>query len=586
MFTLKSGQVATWLGVVGTLTLLVGCTGAVNGKDDHKGPDGMNTGTAGSGMNAGGLGSGGAGVVGGATAMGGSAPYVPQAEVDPGTKPMHRLNDAEYNNSIHDALGVAQAPADWSKGQGELYGFDNIAELLGTDSKTFNNFFTAAGKVADEVMTTPALKSAFITCNAADAACQQTVISQAALKLFRRPAVPEELVTYGKVYTAAAGLGESPENSLKHVLRSMLSSAEFLYRIELDPTPNSQTPHKLGAYELASRLSYFLWSSGPDQALFDAAASGKLLDTAELGTQVDRLLQDAKGQRLVMNFGGQWLSIRQLAGHAVDAGVFPTWTPAITTAEMEEAYRFFNEFARGAQPWSGFLKADFNFVNADLAKLYGMPAPAGAGLQLVQNTTDHRYGFLGLGQFLTVSSYNHRTAPTLRARRILDQIMCAPPPQPPANLTIPPLDGDSGTAEAAQQNIRARLEEHRKNPVCAACHATFDAVGMALENFDAIGQYRATYPNGTPVDASGTVNGQSVVGLDGLTNMLSSDPRFMSCVAEKLFIYSLGRGVEQTDRPYLENVTHAWQSATAVLPTLIKDLVQADTFRSRRGEAQ
>jgi hypothetical protein len=586
MFTLKSGEVATWLGVVGTLTLLVGCTGVLNGKDD-KGPDGMNTGTAGSGTNAGGgLGAGGAGAVGGATAMGGSAPYVPQAEVDPGTKPMHRLNDAEYNNSVHDALGVAQAPADWSKGQGELYGFDNIAELLGTDSKTFQSFFTAAGKVAEEVMTTPALKSAFITCNAADAACQQTVISQAALKLFRRPAVPEELVTYGKVYTAAAGLGESPENSLKHVLRSMLSSAEFLYRIELDPTPNSQTPHKLGAYELASRLSYFLWSSGPDQALFDAAASGKLLDTAELGTQVDRLLQDDKGQRLVMNFGGQWLSIRQLAGHAVDAGVFPTWTPAITAAEMEEAYRFFNEFARGAQPWSGFLKADFNFVNADLAKLYGMPAPAGAGLQLVQNTTDHRYGFLGLGQFLTVSSYNHRTAPTLRARRILDQIMCAPPPQPPANLTIPPLDGDSGTAEAAQQNIRARLEEHRKNPVCAACHATFDAVGMALENFDAIGQYRATYPNGAPVDASGTVNGQSVVGLDGLTNLLSSDPRFMSCVAEKLFIYSLGRGIEQTDRPYLDNVTHAWQSATAVLPMLIKDLVQADTFRSRRGEAQ
>jgi hypothetical protein len=482
---------------------------------------------------------------------------------------------------------VAQAPADWSKGQGELYGFDNIAAALGIDSKTYANFFNAAGKLADEVMATPALKAAYITCNAADAACAQTVISATALKLFRRPAVPEELTIYGKVFSDATALGETPEDALKHVLRSMLSSAEFLYRIELDPTPDSLTPHKLNAYELASRLSYFLWSSGPDQSLFDAAASGKLLDDAELAAQADRLLQDEKGKRLVMNFGGQWLSIRQLGGHAVDAGVFPNWTPAITAAETEEAYRFFNEFARGAQPWSSFLKADFNFVDANLAALYGMPAPAGAGLQLVQVKDDHRFGFLGLGEFLTVSSYNHRTAPTLRARRILDQIMCSPPPQPPPGLTIPPLDGDSGTAEAAQQNIRARLEEHRKNPVCAACHATFDAVGMALENFDAIGQYRATYPNGTPIDASGQiVGGEPFVGLEGLTDMLSADPRFMSCVAEKLFIYSLGRGVEASDRPYLNNVTNAWKSSTAVLPALMKNLILADTFRFRRGEAQ
>jgi hypothetical protein len=399
--------------------------------------------------------------------------------------------------------------------------------------------------------------------------------------------VPDELAIYGKVFSDARGLGETPENALKHVLRSMLSSAEFLYRIELDPTPGSITPHALDAYELASRLSYFLWSSGPDQSLLDSAASGKLLQTDELAAQADRLLADGKGERFVVNFAGQWLSIRQLGGHAVDAGVFPDWTPAITAAETEEAYRFFNEFARGSQPWSTFLKADFNFVNADLAKLYGMPAPAGSGLQLVQVKDDHRFGFLGLGQFLTVSSYNHRTAPTLRARRILDQIMCAPPPQPPAGLVIPPLDGDSGTAEAAQQDIRARLEEHRKNAICAACHATFDAVGMALENFDAIGRYRAAYPNGTPVDASGQINGGApFVGLEGLTDLLTNDPRFMSCVAEKLFIYSLGRGVEDTDRPYLDNVTNAWKSSTAVLPGLVKTLIQADTFRFRRGEAQ
>ena len=579
MFTLKSREIATWVGVAGTLSLLLGCTGILRGgsdKGDSNGPDANG--------NASGNGTGGSSATAGNGSGGG---VVIEKGTDPGTKPMHRLNDSEYNNSVQDALGVAQAPADWSKGQGELYGFDNIAELLGMDTKTYTSFFNAAGKVADEVMNTAGLKAAFITCNAADAACQQTVISQAALKLFRRPAVPAELTTYGKVFTAATGLGETPENALKHVLRSMLSSAEFLYRIELDPTPNSLTPHELDAFELASRLSYFMWSSGPDKALLDAAASGKLLEDGELGTQADRLLTDAKSQRLVMNFGGQWLSIRALGGHAVDMGVFPNWTPAITAAETEEAYRFFNEFARGSQPWSQFLKADFNFVNADLAKLYGMTAPAGTGLQPVQVKDDHRFGFLGLGAFLTVSSYQHRTAPTLRARRILDQIMCAPPPPPPAGLMIPPLDGDSGTAEVAADNIRSRLEMHRKNPICAGCHATFDAVGMALENFDAIGQYRATYPNNAPVDASGKIaDGPVFVGLEGLTDILTNDSRFMACVADKLFIYSLGRGIEATDRPYINNVTNAWKSSTAVLPALMKDLVLADTFRFRRAAAQ
>jgi hypothetical protein len=531
-------------------------------------------------------GNGGSTGVGGSSSPGSGGLVVGPEGTDPGTKAMHRLNDAEYNYSIQDALGVTQAPADWTMGQGELYGFDNIAEVLGVDTKTYGNFFAAAGKVADEVMTTPALKSSYIPCNAADAACVQSSISGAALKLFRRPVDPAELTIYGKVYTAATGLGETPENALKHVLRSMLSSAEFLYRIELDPTPNSTTPHQLGQYELASRLSYFLWSSGPDQELFDAAAASKLQDSAELARQTQRLLSDKKGERLVANFGGQWLSIRELGGHAVDAIVFPSWSPAITEAETQEALMFFNEFARGSQPWSMFLKADFNFVNPALAALYDMPAPAGQGMTLVQVADDHRFGFLGLGAFLTVSSYNHRTAPTLRARHILDQLMCAPPPQPPAGLEIPPLDGDSGTAEAAQQNIRARLEEHRKNPICAGCHATFDAMGMALENFDAIGQYRATYPNGAPIDASGTVNGGAVfTGLSGLTDLLSNDSRFMSCVAEKLFIYSLGRGVEESDKPYLNNVTARWASGSAILPELIEALVQADTFRSRRGEA-
>ena len=570
MVTSKSRQVASWpwAGVTATLGLLLGCTGVLtgngSGRSDSNGSLDNPTGSIG-------------------------GPNGPVAQgVDPGSAPMHRLNDAEYNNSVHDALGVASAPADWSTGQGELYGFDNIAELLGMDTKTFTSFFTAAGTLADEVMSTPALHSAYVSCDATSGqACIQTAISAVGLKLFRRPLSADELTTYGKVFTAGTTLGYSPDDALKHTLRAMLSSAEFLYRIELDPNPTSTTPHKLGAYDLGARLSYFLWSSAPDSALLASAASGSLLDDKELGAQTERLLADAKGQRFVSNFAGQWLGMRGLGGHAVEADVFPKWTPAVATAEAEEAYRYFNEFARGTQTWNTFLKADFNFVDPTLAGIYGITPPPTNVMTRVQVTNDHRFGFLGLGAFLTISSYDHRTAPTLRARWILDELMCSPPAPPPGSLVIPPLDGDSGTSEASQQNIRQRLEAHRKNAICASCHATFDAIGLALENFDAIGQYRATYPNGSAIDASGQIaGGPTFVGLEGLTDMLGADPRLMSCVAEKLFIYSLGRGVTDTDRPYLNQVTSSWLAGSPVLPALIKGLVLADTFRFRHGEAQ
>jgi len=575
MLTPRIRDIALGSGLAAALSLLAGCTGVLTGSADGRN-NGSPSSTGSSGNPSGGTSS--------MSATGSAA----SPGVDPGSAPMHRLNDAEYNNSVHDALGVATAPADWSTGQGVLYGFDNIAELLGMDTKTYASFFGAAGTLADEVMATPALRSAYLSCDpATGAACAQTAISAVGLKLFRRPLSADEVATYSKVFTAGTQLGYAPADALKHVLRAMLGSAEFLYRIELDPAPTSLTPHKLNAYELGARLSYFLWSSAPDGALLAAAANGSLLDDKELGAQTDRLLADAKGARFVTNFAGQWLGMRGLGGHAVEADVFPTWTPAVAAAQAEEAYRYFNEFARGSQPWSAFLKADFNFVNPALAAIYDMKPPPTDTMTMVQVTDDHRFGFLGLGAFLTESSYDHRTAPTLRARWILDQLMCSPPSPPPGSLMIPPLDGDSGTAEAAQQNIRQRLEAHRKNAICAACHATFDAIGLALENFDAIGHYRATYPNGSAIDASGQLgDGPSFVGLQGLTDMLSADPRLMSCVAEKLFIYGLGRGIADTDRPYLQQVTTAWLAGTPVLPALIKGLVLADTFRFRHGEAQ
>jgi hypothetical protein len=248
--------------------------------------------------------------------------------VDPGTKDIHRLNSAEYNATVADVLGTTLQLADSSWRGGELGGFDNVASVLNVDDELYGKYFEAATKIADDVFASSA-KSRVVTCTQADDdACVQSIIGKTGLRLFRRPLSTEEVATYRKVYAAARGLGEAHDGSIKQVLRALLSSTEFLYRIEIDP-PNSVEKHPLNAYELASRLSYFLWSSAPDDALLSAAGDGSLLDAQTLATSVDRMLADpVKSRRLVQNFSGQWLGARKLPQHAVDPTVYPDWSPS------------------------------------------------------------------------------------------------------------------------------------------------------------------------------------------------------------------------------------------------------------------
>lgn len=504
-----------------------------------------------------------------------------QQVVEPGSVGLHRLNTAEYNYTVADVLGTTLQPGDANWAAESAEGFDNIAAVQVVDERQYKRYYDAARAVAADVFSRETLRARLMTCATADdATCIESIVSGAGLKLFRRPLTPEESAAYRKVYADARALGLSHDQSGEQLLTALLASAGFLFRMELDPATGSQGTRELNGYELASRLSYFLWQSAPDERLLSVA--DELPKTETLNAELSRALSDPKFARSTRAFVGQWLGIRNLPTHAVEPDLFPDWSPALAQGMAEEAYSFFDELARGAQPWTDFLTADVNFVDANLAKLYGLPAPAD-GMTRVQETSDQRFGFLGMGAFLALSSYDYRTAPTLRGRWILLNLLCTEPPAPPPG--VPPLDA-MANADASDQNVRARLEQHRTNPACAACHAILDPYGLALENFDAIGRYRSQYGDGTPIDAKTvTAGGKEFSGLAGLVDDVKSQPTYLSCLKRKLFTYSLGRAVTSSDEPALSQIHAQWTSGTPSLQRLIEGLVLADTFRkTRRSE--
>jgi hypothetical protein len=340
----------------------------------------------------------------------------------------------------------------------------------------------------------------------------------------------------------------------------------------------------IGAYEMASRLSYLFWSTMPDAELFQAAAKGNLVDPDVLSTEVDRLLADSRSGNLVSSFAGQWLGLRDLQSHQVDPALFPSWSEQLRTSMVDEALSYFREFVSGGRGMQDFFTADVNFIDRPLAELYGTSGGNASTLTRVTNTSDSRRGFVGLASFLTLTSYSYRTAPTLRGKWVLENLLCQEIPPPPPN--VPKLDSASADPSMLQsENVRKRLEAHRVDPVCASCHEILDPIGLGLENFDAIGKYRTKYANGDVVDASGTLpDGKPFSGLSQLTDALSKDTRLLDCVTKKLMTYALSREVVATDASYTHEIQKQWTSDGLGLASLLKQIVLSDPFRYRRGE--
>ena len=512
----------------------------------------------------------------------------PQQALDVGFVGLHRLNNEEYDYTVRDLLGVPASPARSFITSEKAAGFDNIASALGITAARYEQYFQAADSLVEEVWADATLRGRIMTCTPgveAGDTCTREILSAFGLRAYRRPLQDDELARLLGVVRAAVGFGESPQQALGLAVKTALSSPAFLYRAELDPDPNSELAHPLGPYELASRLSYLLWSTMPDARLFELAQDGSLVEAATLRSEVTRMLRDPRSSRFVDRFAGQWLGLRALVAHQVDRAIFPQWDEALREAMIREGLAYFELFLRGDRGMDEFFTAEVSFVDSQLAELYGYAGSSFDPATPLEVTGDARRGFLGLASFLTLSSFSYRTAPTLRGKWVLENLLCTGIAPPPAN--VPELDEESADPAAlASQNVRERLAAHRENPGCAACHELLDPIGFGLERFDGIGAYRQRYNNGDAIDASGSLpDGSPFDGLQELSSLLADDPRLLDCTTEKLLTYALGRELGAPDMPQVAAIVDGWQRDGLGLGALVERVVLSDAFRMRRGES-
>ena len=411
--------------------------------------------------------------------------------------------------------------------------------------------------------------------------CARTILSRLASLAWRRPADPAKVQHLVKLAAMAQAEGDTFEQGIRLGLQAILVAPQFLFRIEHDPNPNDASKvHRVDDYELASRLSYFLWSSMPDRTLFQLAAAGRLHEPAVETAQVKRMMQDKRSERFVENFAGQWLQLRNLDSIKPDPDKFPEFDAELRAAMKTETRMFFEAVLREDRSVLDFLDGHYSFLNDRLAKFYGIPGVTGKQFRRVELTTSQRSGVLTQASILTVSSYPTRTSPVIRGKWVLENFLNDPPPPPPPG--VPNLDEK---AAGNTVSLRQQLEKHRASPVCASCHSRMDPLGFGLENYNAIGQWR-TQDGNFPVDTSGTLpNGKSFTTPEQLKQTLKADSgRFTECLTDKLLTYALGRGLERYDKPTVKAIASKLASEDYKFSSLILDVVNSMPFQMRRGE--
>ena len=412
--------------------------------------------------------------------------------------------------------------------------------------------------------------------------CARKVVSDLARRAYRRPVTPREVDRLLTLVSEEQKRGGSFEQSIGVAIQALLVSPNFLFRIETDPQPaaGGDAGHPIGQYELASRLSYFLWSSMPDDELLRAAERNTLRQPEVLAAQVSRMLQDPKAHALVENFGGQWLQFRALESTHPDQQRFPYFNDYLRMSMQKETELFFENIIHEDRSILDFLDAKYTFLNEALARYYGIPGVTGPEFRKVDLTGAKRGGVLTQGSVLTVSSYATRTSVVLRGKWILDNILNAPVPPPPPN--VPTLDE---AATGTSMSLRQQMETHRTNAVCASCHARMDPLGFGLENYDATGQWR-TQDGKFPIDASGTLpDGRSFSGPGELSTLLrGNSDAFAQCLTEKMMTYGLGRGLERYDRPAVQEVARHVAQDGYRFSSLVLEIARSLPFQKRKGD--
>ena len=426
---------------------------------------------------------------------------------------------------------------------------------------------------------TPARRRVFV-CHPenvkAEDACARRIVTTLARRAYRRPATEAEVKTLVEFYTSGRSHGDF-DTGIQWAIKRLLTDPDFLVRSESQPATAAPI-YRVTDLELASRLSFFLWSSIPDDQLLDLATRGKLSSPVVLEQQVRRMLADARAQAMLTNFFGQWLWVRNMAKLRPDRFQFPDFDENLRQAFQRETELFLESQVREDHPVTDILTANYTFVNERLAQYYGIPNVQGNHFRRVTLEGQARAGILGQGSVLTVTSYANRTSPVVRGKWVLENLLNTPPPVPPAN--VPPFPDGEGTASAS---VREKMEQHRKNPVCAACHARLDPLGFALENFDAVGRWRET-DAGKAVDASGKFpDGTPFNGpAEFRKGLLTHRDAFIATVTEKLLTYALGRGVEYYDMPAVRKISKDMAGKNYRWSSLILGIVNSTPFQMRK----
>jgi cytochrome c553 len=424
-------------------------------------------------------------------------------------------------------------------------------------------------------------KKIFICDPASGPACVEKIVTNLAHHAYRRPPTKPEVAALLKFVDMAKREGQSTEQGIQLAIEAMLVSPHFLFRIERDPDPlDAARAHPVSDLELASRLSYFLWSSMPDDELLHLAETGKLRAPGTLDAQVKRLLADPRSSALAANFAGQWLETRNLDVVKPDPQKFPDWNPELRDDMKMETRLFFDYMLRENRPMVEFLDARYTFLNERLAKHYGIEGVQGPEFRKVELTTDQRGGILAQASVLTVSSYPTRTSVVIRGKYVLSNILGTPPPPPPPD--VPVLDE---AAVGTSASLRQQMEKHRSNAVCSSCHSRMDPLGFGLENYDGIGKWRSM-DGKFPVDSSGVLpSGKSFNGPAELRAILRQDlPEFSHCVAERMLTYALGRGLERYDNRTVDDINRNLAASGYGFQSLVYEIVHSLPFESRRGE--
>lgn len=568
-------------------------TGAVNGGGTGSGSgSGSVSGTgavAGTGSVVGTSGSTGTGTGTGSTSGTGGGvsigTVVPTTQLDSGRVVLRRLNVAEYNQTIRDLLGTTTTPGAAFPGDNVQDGFDTLGEALHYTDLLTTQVEEATTTLVNELLARPAtdpIRTKILVCTPTAAnvsTCMTQILTPFMKNAYRRPVTTAEvadLVTLASTITQSSG---DVMRGVNAAFKTVLLSPHFLFHVELG-APKVTTPSPLNDYELANRLSYFLWGSMPDAQLM-LAADGTTLSpaSAALSTQIDRMIADPKSQGLVNSFAGQWLWSRKVQDVSPDPMLFPTVDQALLDAIPQETSFFFKSLLTSGKPLSTLLLADYTFVNDRLAKHYGLPAAPKTFTQVTLPASSNRMGILTQETFLTTTSQPNRSSPVKRGSWILEQLLCDPPASPPPNVPVlPTFEVGSGLTG------RQYLEAHVKVAYCAGCHTSIDPIGFTLENFDGVGTYRTT-DNSQPIDASGVMpDGTKFNGPVEIAKWVANDPRFPRCVAKQMMTYAVGRSFDNPAAlAYVAGLAES-VGKNGTWSQMVHAVATSQAFLTRRGE--